>query len=357
MSRPRRLEGTPASHGYTFPAEWERQSAVWLSWPRPEGISFPGRYHEVQPALAAIVRAIAARERVRITVPNENWARIVREQLRAARVPPRRVELFMIPTNECWCRDHGPAFVVRAGRGGARRLAVVDFGYNAWGDKYPPYDLDDAVPTRVAEALRLPHFRTDVVTEGGAVDFNGAGSVLTTESVLLHANRNPGMSRRQVETFLKAWYGQRQVLWLGEGIEGDDTDGHVDDLARFTGPRTIVTAIEDDPRDPNHRVLRENLRRLSRLRRPDGGPFEIVTIPMPRRIERDGLRLPATYLNFLCVNGALFVPTFGDRRTERVALRTLQRLVPRRLVIGLDCSRLIWGLGAIHCLTQQQPAA
>ena len=353
---PRPLKGTPAEHGYTFPAEWQRQVATWLSWPRPEGISFPGRWHQVPEALAAVVRAIAVRQRVCINVPNANWERIVRGQLRAYECPTRRVRFFHIPTNECWCRDHGPAFVVKRGRANAKRAAVVDWGYNAWGGKYPPFAEDDAVPTRVAGALGLPLFRTDVVMEGGAVDFNGAGCVLTTESVLLNPNRNPGMSRRTVERTLKEWYGQERVLWLGEGIEGDDTDGHVDDLARFIGPRTIVTAVEDDPRDPNHRVLKENLRRLRLLRDTAGRPFDLVTLPMPGRIEREGLRLPATYLNFLFVNGALLVPTFRDRRTERRALSALQRALPRRRVIGIDCAELIWGLGAIHCLSQQQPA-
>jgi len=350
------LKGTPAEHGYTFPAEWERQDAVWLSWPRPEGISFPGRWHTVPGTLAAIVREIAARERVRINVPNENWERLVREQLRAFDCPATRVEFFHVPTNECWCRDHGPAFVVKRGAVGARKLAIVDFGYNAWGGKYPPFDADDAVPTRLAALLGLPLFRTPVVMEGGAVDFNGAGSVLTTESVLLNKNRNPGMSKREVESFLREWYGQSQVLWLGDGIEGDDTDGHVDDLARFVDERTIVTAVEDDPRDPNHAVLRENLRRLAKLRDPAGRPFEIVTIPMPKRVEREGQRLPATYLNFLFVNGAVLVPTFRDRRSERIALATLARALPKHEIVGIDCHELIWGLGAIHCLTQQQPA-
>lgn len=353
---PRPLQGTPAEHGYTFPAEWERQSAVWLSWPRPEGISFPGRWHTVPANLAAIVRAIVARERVCINVPNANWERLVREQLRAFDVPLARVKCFHVPTNECWCRDHGPAFVVKRGRGGRRKLAIVDWGYNAWGGKYPPFDADDAVPTRLAGLLGLPLFRTPVVMEGGAVDFNGAGSVLTTESVLLNPNRNPGLSKRQVEKILKAWYGQEQVLWLGEGIEGDDTDGHVDDLARFLDARTIVTAVEGDPRDPNHAVLRENLRRLAKLRDRSGRPFEILTIPMPKRIEREGQRLPATYLNFLFVNRAVLVPTFRDRRTEKPALATLARALPKHQVVGIDCHELIWGLGAIHCLTQQQPA-
>lgn len=355
MARTRLLKGTPAEHGFSFPAEWERQRATWFSWPRPEGISFPGRWHAVPAQLAAIVRTIAERQHVHINVPNSNWERIVRDQLRAFDCPTRRVRFFHIPTNECWCRDHGPAFVVKPGARDARAMAVVDWGYNAWGGKYPPFDADDAVPTRVAGALELPLFRTDVVMEGGAVDFNGGGCVLTTESVLLNPNRNPGLSRRAVEKLLREWYGQERVLWLGEGIEGDDTDGHVDDLARFLDARTIVTAVEDDPRDANHRVLKENLRRLRLLRDTAGRPFDIVTIPMPNHIEREGQRLPATYLNFLFVNGALLVPTFRDRRSERTALATLQRALPRHRVIGLDCMELIWGLGAIHCLSQQQP--
>lgn len=352
MKRP---SGTPKSNGYSFPAEWEKQSAIWFSWPRPEGISFPGKYHTVPGNLAAIVSQVIARESVHVIVPNENWEFIVRQQLAAYDCPTRRVKFFHLPTNECWCRDHGPAFVVKKGRGGAKQLAVVDWAYNAWGDKYPPYDADDALPTRVAGQLKLPLFRTPVIMEGGAVDFNGAGCVLTTESVLLNKNRNPSMSRKEVEEALCEWYGQERVLWLGDGIAGDDTDGHVDDLARFVNERTIVTAIEDDPRDANYKVLRENLRRLQLLRGLDGKPFDIVTIPMPRAIVHDGQRLPATYLNFLFVNGAVLVPTFRDKKSERIALSTLAKALPKHHVIGIDCTELLWGLGAIHCLTQQQP--
>ena len=356
MPRARRLTGTPASHGFSFPPEWARQSAVWFSWPRPEGISFPGRYHEVPQNLARIVGAIVARQHVNILVPNENWELIVRQQLALHGVPLTRVRFLHIPTNECWCRDHGPAFVTRRGRGGKHELAIVDWGYNAWGGKYPPFDADDAVPQRIAETLGLPWFRTPVVMEGGAVDFNGEGCVLTTESVLLNPNRNPTMSKRRIEPTLCDWYRQEKVLWLGDGIEGDDTDGHVDDLARFLDARTIVTAVEDDPRDPNHAVLQENLRRLRLLRDAKGRPFDLVTLPMPERMEHDGQRLPATFLNFLFVNGALLVPTFGRDARSRTALARLQAACPRRAVVGIDCTELIWGLGAIHCLTQQQPA-
>jgi len=370
------LTGTPAEHGYVFPAEWERHSATWFSWPRPEGISFPDKYHTVPANLAAIIREIAPRELVHVNVPNGNYQRIVSEQLVAGGVPKRaigtRVRFHHIPTNEAWCRDHGPAFVVKKGRGGRTQMAIVDWGFNAWGGKYPPWDSDDRVPTRIAEKMAAGdasiegrcdgvfhplHKGESVVMEGGSVEFNGAGTVMTSEACLLNPNRNPHLDRRQVERFLKDYYGQRHVLWLGEGIVGDDTDGHIDDLARFVDERTIVTTVEEDPRDENHRILQDNLRRLQLAKDQEGRHFDIVTLPMPGRIENEGQRLPATYANFYFVNGALLVPTYGNRRRDATALAILQQAVGRsRKVVGIDCTELIWGLGSIHCLTQQQPA-
>jgi len=348
---------SPASLGYWFPPEWAVHSGTWLSWPRPEGISFPGGYDAVPENLARIIRQIESRETVHINVPDENWERIVLRQLRQYGCPVRRVRFHRIPTNECWCRDHGPAFVVKrpGPRGGRGRGAVVDWGFNAWGGKYPPWDADDAVPTRVAEELGLPVFHPGIVMEGGAVDFNGAGTVMTTEACLLNGNRNPGLSRRRIERYLKDFYGQQHVVWLGEGIVGDDTDGHIDDLARFVSATTVVMGVEEDPRDANYGILREQVRRLRLSRDQAGRPFEVVELPMPGVVERQGQRLPATYVNFYFVNGALLVPTYGNRRNDRRALEILQRLLPGRRVIGIDCRALIWGLGSIHCLTQQQP--
>jgi agmatine deiminase len=302
-----------------------------------------------------VIAAIARCEAVHLNVPNANYARLVRETLATAGVPLRRVHLHEIRTNECWTRDHGPAFVLRTRRG-RTEAAVVDWGFNAWGGKYPPYDDDDRVPTRVAEALKLPVFYPGIVMEGGAVDFNGAGTVLTTESCLLNKNRNPGLSKKNVEQYLKDYYGQKHVCWLGEGIAGDDTDGHIDDLARFINPTTIVTTVEEDPRDENYMALRDNLRRVKLLKDQDGRPFDVVELPMPGVVEHDGQRLPATYVNFYFVNGALLVPTYRHKKNDRKALDTLQKALPDRKVIGIDCTELIWGLGAIHCLTQQQPA-
>jgi agmatine deiminase len=270
-------------------------------------------------------------------------------------VPLRRITCHHIRTNECWTRDHGPAFVLRSRRG-RTEAAVVDWDYNAWGGKYPPYDADDAVPTRVAEEFRLPVFYPGIVMEGGAVDFNGAGTVLTTTSCLLNKNRNPGLSRRDIETYVKRFYGQSEVVWLGEGIEGDDTDGHIDDLARFIGEQTIVIGMEADPRDPNYKVLQENRRILARARDRQGHPFNVVELPMPRPVVYGNQRLPATYMNFYFVNDAVLVPVFGQARRDRAALRALQQALPSRRVVGVNCRALLWGLGAIHCLTQQQPS-
>lgn len=401
---PRMLTGSPSLHGFAFPAEWSPQAATWFSWPRPEGISFPTKYHTIPANLAAIMKEIVPRQLVRINVPNANWERIVREQLAEHGLSTSelrsRVKFHHIATNESWCRDHGPAFVVQKKTG---KIAIVDWGFNAWGGKYPPFDSDDAVPMRIAEEIvaGVPsdplepegkRVKTDilpasrfagvfapahakgggerlnaggskstvalhrVVMEGGAIEVNGAGTLLTTTSCLLNKNRNPKMRKTQIESCLKDFYGQRHICWLGEGIVGDDTDGHIDDLARFLTARTLVVAREANKKDANYAILEENYALSKALRDADGNPFDIVTLPMPKPIEHQGQRLPATYLNFLFVNGALLVPTFGDRKNDAAALNILQEALPWIEVIGIDCCELIWGLGAIHCLSQQQPA-
>ncbi len=355
---PNVLTQTPRELGYTFPAEWSPQTATWFSWPRPEGISFPDKYHTIPSNLAAIMRPIAQRQIVNINVPNGNWERIVRECLAGGRVDLKRVRFHHIPTNESWCRDHGPAFVVRgaSAAGGGSPLAVVDWGFNAWGDKYPPYDADDAVPTAVAGKLRLPVFYPNIIMEGGAVDFDGNGTVLTTTDCLLNPNRNPGLSKSQIEQYLIDYYGQRQVCWLTGGIAGDDTDGHIDDLARFISPGKIVVGIESNRRDANYKTLLDVRSQLDALRDAEGRRYEIVEIPMPAPVKFKNQRLPATYINFLFINDALLVPTFNDP-ADTPALAKLQKHLPGKKVIGIDCTELIWGLGAIHCLSQQQPKA
>jgi agmatine deiminase len=372
------LAKTPASIGYTFPPEWAPHRATWFSWPRPEGISFPDKYHTIPENLARIFREIAPRERVEINVPNGNYERIVREQLTSHGCPLKNIFFHHIKTNESWCRDHGPAFVQRRTKSGKTETAIVDWGFNAWGGKYPPYDDDDRVPTEIAKEYKLRIFypgvtggslvssapkapgraadgTTAVIMEGGSVEFNGAGTVLTTTQCLLNKNRNPHLTRPQIEQYLKDYYGQQHVCWLGEGIVGDDTDGHIDDLARFINPTTVVVGVENDPKDENFEILRDNLKRVKKLKDQDGRPFNIVEIPMPGVIEHDGQRLPATYVNFYFVNGALLVPTFRNKKNDRRALEILQTHLPKHKVIGIDCVELIWGLGAIHCLSQQEP--
>jgi len=349
------LTTTPAALGYTFPPEWAPHLATWFSWPRPEGISFPDKYHTVPENLARIFKEIAPRERVEINVPNGNYERIVRGQLTEHGCPLKNIFFHHIKTNESWCRDHGPAFVQRRNASGKKETAVVDWAFNAWGGKYPPYDDDDGVPTEIAKELGLPVFYPEIVMEGGSVEFNGAGTILTTAQCLLNKNRNPQLGKTQIEKFLKDYYGQSHICWLGDGIAGDDTDGHIDDLARFINPTTIVVGVEDDPKDENHEVLRDNLKRVRKLKDQNGRPFDIVEIPMPGVIEFDRQRLPATYVNFYFINGALLVPTFRNRKNDRKALEILQKNLPKHEVIGVDCVELIWGLGAIHCLSQQQP--
>ena len=334
-----------------MPAEWEPHAATWLSWPRREGISFPDSFDRVMPALRAMIEALVESEQVCINVCNGAHEAEAREVLRG--LPMERMSFHSIPTNEPWCRDHGPIFLTRDLD---PRLAIVDWDYNAWGNKYPPFDLDEVVPTRLAQILNVPLFYPRMILEGGAIDVNGAGALLTTESCLLNPNRNPNLRREEIEQRLRDFLGVREILWLGDGIAGDDTDGHIDDLARFVSERTVVTVVEDDSHDENYAPLQENVARLRDMKIGARDiEIDIVPLPMPKKIVREGLRLPASYANFYIANTCVLVPTFADPADE-VALSILRECFPNRRVIAIDCRELIWGLGTFHCLTQQQPA-
>jgi agmatine deiminase len=346
---------TPAMLGFTFPPEWYPHEGTWLSWPKPDGISFPGTYHKVIDVFINIISKISEFESVHINVSNFNYEYIVKKELKSRNATLRRIFFHHINSNECWCRDHGPAFVIRKAKNKKIEGAIVNWCFNAWGNKYPEYHHDNDVPLQVAKQLGLNIFNPGIVMEGGAVEFNGLGTVLTTKPCLLNINRNPGLSKAKVEQYLKDYYGQKHVLWLGQGIAGDDTDSHIDGLARFINHTTLVVAIEEDLRDENYHVLQENLNQAKKLRDQDGNPFNIITLPMPGVIKHEGHRLPATYLNFYFVNGALLVPTYRNKKNDKLALKALQTQLPKHKVIGIDCTELIWGLGAIHCLTQQQP--
>jgi len=348
MARP-----APAALGYRWPAEWEPHVATWLAWPHnPE--AWPERLGRAEAAMAVFVRELCVREAVRILVPDEPVEKRARRCLADAGVAvDTTVQLHSIPTDDAWLRDTGPLFVVRE-RAGVRERALLDFRFDAWGGKYAPWDRDDAVPTGVAALLGLPRHAADFVLEGGSVDGDGAGTVLTTESCLLNPNRGAGRSRDTVEQRLEEWLGATRVLWLGAGIAGDDTDGHVDDVARFVGPATVVAAVEDDPGDANHAPLAENLRRLRGMRDARGKPLDVATLPMPPPLVIGGLQCPASYANFYLANGCALVPTFGAASDER-ALAVLRELLPGRDVVGIPSGDLVQGLGALHCLSQQEP--
>ncbi|MCK6555896.1 agmatine deiminase family protein [Candidatus Binatia bacterium] len=344
----------PAALGYRMPAEWEAHAATWLSWPHKEA-SWPGNFAPIPAIWVEIVRALGTHERVCVLVNDEAAAAAVRELLAGGGVESGNVETHAIRTDDAWMRDHGPTFVTRL-HNGRTELAAVDWVYNAWGGKYPPWEHDDAVPAAIAARLGIPLFSPGIVLEGGSIDVNGRGSVLTTEQCLLNPNRNPHRSRGEIETVLRDYLGVGNVLWLGDGIAGDDTDGHVDDLARFVDPGTVVTVVEEDPRDDNYGTLRDNLKRLHAMRDQDGRPLRVVALPMPAPVEYDGQRLPASYANFYIGNGVVLVPTFADPN-DAVALQILQTCFPTRRVAGIHAREMVWGLGAFHCVTQQQPAA
>jgi agmatine deiminase len=334
-----------------MPAEWHPHEATWLSWPHNRD-SWPGVFAGVEPAMVAFVRMLAECEPVYINVLDAEHERHVGKLL-AGVVAPERLRLYRFPTNDAWARDHGAIFVTR--RGNAPRLAV-DFDYNAWGGKYPPFELDREVGRQMAEALGVPRYaQPGVVLEGGSIEVNGEGALLTTEQCLLNPNRNPELTRTDIERLLRDSFGVGEILWLGDGIEGDDTDGHIDDLTRFVAPRTVVTVVEPNRADPNHEPLAANRRLLDTLS-VGGQELEVVELPMPEPQYLEEQRLPASYANFYIANGAVLVPTFGCPADD-VACGTLREYFPGRRVVPVDCRVLIAGLGALHCLTQQVPTA
>ncbi len=344
---------SPAKLGFQMPAEWGPQESVWLSWPHKLA-SWPDKFEPVPDVFARIAFEIAETQLVRINVADEAMEVGVRQKLTEHSVPLSQITFHHNPTNDAWVRDHGPIYVVKE-EGQGRERALTKWGYNAWGDKYPPYDLDNQVPYRIAREFDEPLFEGGMILEGGSIDVNGAGVLLTTESCLLNPNRNPDLSREEIESRLRDFLGVKTILWLGDGIVGDDTDGHVDDITRFVNERTIVTVIEEDRADDNFHPLQENLHRLRMMKDASGRPFDIATIPMPDPVWHEETRLPASYANFLIINGKVLVPTYRCNQ-DQIALEALQTLFPDRRVVGIDCTDLVWGLGAIHCVTQQQPA-
>jgi len=337
---------SPSSLGYRWPAEWELHAGTWLSWPQKLE-TWPGKFEPIPGVWSKLVRTLAEFEPVHINAGGE----AVMAQARSLVGDVPNVTLHDIRTNDVWARDHGPMFL----SGEELEPALVDWEYNAWGGKYPPFDLDNAVPQQVAKITGRKLFHPGIILEGGAVDGDGDGTILTTEPCLLNPNRNPELSRADVERYLRDYACAKKILWLAGGIVGDDTDGHIDELARFVAPGKVVCAVENDPADENHEPLADNLRRLQTMTDAAGRPLEVIPIPMPGPLFFDDQRLPACYMNFYIANGVVIVPTFNDP-ADRIAVETLAALFPTRQIRGLDATDLVWGLGAFHCITQQQPA-
>jgi agmatine deiminase len=345
----------PVDLGYSMPAEWEPHHATWLAWPH-EKKDWPGKFEPIPWVYAEVVRHLSPGERVRILVQSETAEKSARKVLTRAGVDLQRVDFYRAKTDRSWTRDFCPLFV----RNGDGDVAITNWKFNGWA-KYPNHKLDDAIPELVAKKLKRRQWKPSLgkrrlVLEGGSIDVNGRGTLLTTEECLLSPvqARNPGVTREELEQALFAYLGARKVLWLGDGIVGDDTHGHVDDLARFVDPRTVVVCVEDDPLDDNFYRLRDNCQRLESMTDQDGQPLRVLPLPMPEPVVFDGQRLPASYANFYIGNSAVLVPTFNDRNDRR-ALERLASLFPTRKVIGIHALDLVWGLGTLHCMTQQEP--
>jgi agmatine deiminase len=352
-------EKLPRSLGYRMPAEWERHASTWMAWPHNPD-DWPGKFQPIPWVYADIVRHLSGDEEVHILVNDAAAEKRARGVLKRANVAAGRIHFHHWPTNRVWLRDSGPIFVKNGSQ-----TAITNWKFNAWA-KYDDWQLDDQVPLRVAESLRLPQWTPvvklpdgrehRVVLEGGSIDVNGAGLLLTTEECLLSdvQQRNPELTREQLEQVFRDYLGIEQVLWMNHGCSGDDTHGHVDDITRFVSTNTIVTATEPNPDDGNHLPLAENLDRLKSARNLQGEPLRVVELPMPAPVIFENQRLPASYVNFYIANSTLLVPTFNDPNDCK-ALNALAELFPDRKIVGIHCGDLIWGLGALHCMTQQQP--
>jgi agmatine deiminase len=342
---------TPRDLGFWMPAEWEPQESVWFVWPR-DPLTWPDRVEQARGTFIKAMQAVTPHQRVDLVVHHD----LVQDvQQSVAKAGIKNVVLRGVDHQDSWIRDYGPIYLVRRGTDGARERMATKWNFNAWGNKYESLLKDTGVVAQLGSNVAAPLQTIDMVLEGGSLDVDGQGALLTTEQCLLNKNRNPDLSREQIEGHLKAYLGVEKVLWLGDGIEGDDTDGHVDDITRFVGPGLVVTCTEEDRNHPNHEPLAENLHRLQNMTDARGRHLRIVELPMPRDMVTDeGEILPASHGNFLITNGAVLMPSFGGR-SDDVAQRRLQQCFKDRPVVKLDCSDLVWGMGAIHCLSQQMP--
>ncbi|HEY2721634.1 MAG TPA: agmatine deiminase family protein [Chitinophagaceae bacterium] len=343
---------SPKQLGYYFPAEFAPHSATWLSWPHKEA-SWPGKINMIYRYYCEFIKTLTAGEKVCINVNDESMKEFAITELAKANVDLRKIEFFFHPTNDAWCRDHGPAFLINPSS--EQKKIIVDWNYNAWGNKYPPFDLDDVIPTLIAKHYNIPVYSPGIIMEGGSVDFNGKGTLITSTLCLLNENRNPQLNQSEIENYLINFYGVDQVLWVSEGIIGDDTDGHIDDTVRFVNEDTVLTAIEENKNDDNYDLLQKNLKELNRMRLLNGKQLNIIELPMPDEIIYENQRLPASYANFYISNDAVIVPTYRCDKDDK-AIQIIQQCFGNRKTIGIDSTEIIWGLGSFHCLSQQEPA-
>ncbi len=335
-----------------MPAEWAPHRATWLSWPHNRE-TWPAHLEKVREVWLQMIRALTPHERVYLLVNDEAAELDVTLRLKRAGVVTENVTLLKIATVDVWMRDYGLTFVTRDSND--QPLACNDWIFNGWGGKYQAYEDDDRVAREIARLLNIPVFAHEIILEGGSIEVNGAGTCLTTEQCLLNANRNPHLSRSQIEERLKESLGVSHVIWLDEGIVGDDTDGHIDDIARFVDPTTVLCAVESNAKDENYGFLQNNFERLQGATDQNGKKLSVVALPCPAPVYDDGARLPASYANFYIANGIVLVPVFDDP-SDGKTLGILQELFPQRKVIGLRCNEVVAGLGALHCVTQQEPA-
>lgn len=342
---------TPAELGYYFPAEFAPQESMWLSWPHKEA-SWPGKIETIFAPYSQFIAEVAKGQKVNINVADEAMKAFALAHLEKAGADLNKIAFHLFPTNDAWCRDHGPAFLINPNA--EIKKVLVKWNYNAWGEKYPPHDLDNQIPIHIAEHLGIPCFKPGIVMEGGSVEFNGKGTLLTSTACLLNENRNPHLNQAQIEKYLCDYYGVKHILWVGDGIIGDDTDGHIDDITRFVNEDTVVTVVEENKADENHEILAENLELLKKMRLENGKQLNIVELPMPSPVIWEDQRLPASYANFYIANEVVVVPTFRDKNDQK-ALDILTDCFPGRRVIGIDSTDIIWGLGSFHCLSQQEP--
>lgn len=336
-----------------MPAEWEHHEATWLSWPHNEE-TWPGRLPAVEEVYLQMLEGLLPGEKVNLLVNDEKERDHVQRLVSKRGISVQNLVFHLIRTVDAWMRDYSPQFVCRT-QGGRREVAALKWGFNAWGGKYASLAEDDRAGELIAPLLPMPVYRPGLIMEGGSLDTNGRGTLLTTEQCLLHPNRNPQFSREQIEEKLRDFLGFTHFIWLGKGIEGDDTDGHIDDITRFVNPATVVTALETNSADPNSKILDENLKRLKASAGQDGEPLNIIPVPMPDPVSGPGGRMPASYLNFYIANQTVLVPVFGSTKDE-AAMKILSEIFPKRRVIGIRSEILVQGLGAIHCITHEQPA-